>query len=420
MGVATDFEIPASEPVDLRLHWDFGEQETIDLDCSAVLFDECGFVLDAAFYNNLTAANGAIKHSGEKDTKLPDKANEQITFDLAAIPSNVTSVVLVVNAFCGSTLFKLETAFVRIAKHNSAGNAHLHEMSVCGGKGGAFRETGVVLGVIQRNKGKPSWRFIEKGTPCAGKNFVECLPTIQAIVDEQIEPGIVAERAHRVLNVKHTFMMRKGNVAEIPEQLAQHGLFVGLGWSCRKDIDLDASIIATNQAGKVVGTTYFKDKTGIPGTRHQGDNLTGEGEGDDEVIDINLNKIQDKVASLYVVVNIYSRASFGDVHDSFVRLVSKTDNKVLNYYKLDSKIASRGLVFLRIFRRPLGMGWAVEALGKGCEGNTAMSRETVRALTSGPEERSTKMMAQAQGSTSNFTIFLVILVVLGFSLLVEL
>lgn len=383
----------ANQIIDVRLHWDFEEgAEKVDLDCSAILFDECGFVVDAAFYNNLGAADGSVKHSGEKNTSLPDGANEQITLELPRIPDNIHAIVLLVNAFCGSTLAKLETAFVSLnttSTGNQGSGTKLHEMSVCGGAKGAFRDTGVVLGLLRRKKGA-AWGWEEEGKSCGGRNFLESLKAVQAVVDARIEPGVVAERGNRVLNTTKTFFMKKGNVAEIPEEIANGGgLFIGLGWTCGKKIDLDASVIAMKENGHVEGITCFKNLTGVPGTRHHGDNLTGAGDGDDEVIDLHLDLVPKRVKSLFVVVNIYTKwASFQDVSDAYVRLVSrpgggkqgagdKKGDHVLNNYKLDGTIKNRGVVFLRIFRRPLNMGWALEALGTGCEGQKADRKSVV-------------------------------------------
>lgn len=128
-----------------------------------------------------------------------------------------------------------------------------------------------------------------------------------------------------------------------------------------------------------------------PGMRHTGDNLTGEGDGDDEVIIIYLNQVPSHVNELYLTVHCFNSATgFQEVYDAFVRMFLPNGHEML-YYPLDGALYSRGLVFCKIFRnkaiRKFGGSesnsstkWSVEALGWGCDGQTAMSPQTQRVV----------------------------------------
>jgi tellurium resistance protein TerD len=82
-------------------------------------------------------------------------------------------------------------------------------------------------------------------------------------------------------------------------------LFLGLGWECDGAIDLDASVILFNHNNDIVGEVFYghKEEQGI---KHSGDNTTGEGKGDDEVIRFKLNMIPKSIHKIVCTVNIYS------------------------------------------------------------------------------------------------------------------
>jgi tellurium resistance protein TerZ len=116
-----------------------------------------------------------------------------------------------------------------------------------------------------------------------------------------------------------------------------------------------------------VDTCYFSNKD-VAGVHHRGDNLTGEGKGDDEVIDVHLSQVSPEVHHLVFVVNIYSDGrSFREVFDSYCRLCSG-GNEVARF-KLDAHIGSRAFIFASISRS--GGGWAMRALGVPCNGKRA-------------------------------------------------
>ena len=83
----------------IGLSWDFYPgTKPVDLDASAVCFDSLGVVQDAVYFNQLTAFNGALKHSGDSTDGSGDGFDETIAFDVDKLPNNVHMVALVVNA----------------------------------------------------------------------------------------------------------------------------------------------------------------------------------------------------------------------------------------------------------------------------------------------------------------------------------
>ena len=146
---------------------------------------------------------------------------------------------------------------------------------------------------------------------------------------------------------------------------------MGLGWDTgnNEDIDLDASCILYNAKGQDIDKVWFMSKKGDGGNvRHQGDNLTGAGEGDDEVIEVDLAKMSSKVQSLVFVVNSFSGQRFTEVRNAFCRLVDDTNNQELVRFDLSDSKPQTGLVMCKIQRG--ASGWVMTAIGEFHEGKT--------------------------------------------------
>lgn len=152
---------------------------------------------------------------------------------------------------------------------------------------------------------------------------------------------------------------------------------VGLGWDTNEtstglDFDLDASIFLLGENKKLVSDSHFifynnlesPDKAVL----HTGDNLTGEGDGDDEQIKIDLTKIDSRIQEIIVVVTIHEaderKQNFGQVRNSFVRIVNTETNEEILKYELDEDFSIETAVeFGRIYNR--NGEWKFEAVGNG-------------------------------------------------------
>lgn len=118
--------------------------------------------------------------------------------------------------------------------------------------------------------------------------------------------------------MEKTFNMKKNDVASLPA--SANSVVVGLGWSCSKSTDFDASIVCLDSAMNKKDIIYYGKKTGS-GIFHRGDNTSGAGSGDDERIKINFDQVPQDITNLFVTVNIYSGASsFGEVRDAYIRI----------------------------------------------------------------------------------------------------
>jgi stress response protein SCP2 len=148
---------------------------------------------------------------------------------------------------------------------------------------------------------------------------------------------------------------------------------MGLGWDPIKsrgmfgnrtpDIDLDASAVLFADQ-HIVDVCYYGQLASKDGSiRHQGDNLTGEGEGDDEVINVDLTRIPPHVTTVLFIVTSYRGHTFDMLSNAFCRLVDDTTNAELARYTLQGAgLNYTGMVMAKIMR--VGGDWKLQALGE--------------------------------------------------------
>ncbi|MFE1958145.1 TerD family protein [Streptomyces sp. NPDC059479] len=171
-------------------------------------------------------------------------------------------------------------------------------------------------------------------------------------------------------------LSKGGNVSLTKAAPNLTAVTVGLGWDVRtttgSDFDLDASALLTNAEGKVAvdGNFVFFNNLKSPdgSVEHTGDNLTGEGEGDDEAIKVNLAAVPADVDKIVFPVSIYEaesrQQSFGQVRNAFIRVVNQADNNELARYDLSEDASTEtAMVFGELYRN--GTEWKFRAIGQG-------------------------------------------------------
>ncbi|MEH7545309.1 MULTISPECIES: TerD family protein [Bacillaceae] len=162
-------------------------------------------------------------------------------------------------------------------------------------------------------------------------------------------------------------------------------LFGGLfgGGASSSNVDCDASVIMLGANDKLQNNKdviYFGNlKSNDGSVQHSGDNLTGDGDGDDEQIMIDLSRVPANIQKLVFVVNIYDcvkrKQHFGMIQNAFIRVVNPTTNQELLHYNLtDNYSGLTCLVTGEIYRH--GNEWKFAAVGSGT--NAASLSEVVR------------------------------------------
>ena len=171
-------------------------------------------------------------------------------------------------------------------------------------------------------------------------------------------------------------LSKGGNVSLTKAAPNLTGVMVGLGWDVRTttgaDFDLDASAIICNASGKVISDQHFVFFNNLRSpdgaVEHQGDNLTGSGEGDDEQVKVNLAGLPVEADKVVFTVSIYDaetrNQSFGQVQNAFIRVVNSADNNELARFDLTEDASTEtAMVFGELYRN--GDEWKFRAVGQG-------------------------------------------------------
>jgi tellurium resistance protein TerD len=171
-------------------------------------------------------------------------------------------------------------------------------------------------------------------------------------------------------------LSKGGNVSLTKEAPGLTDVLVGLGWDVRTtdgaDFDLDASAILLADTDKAISDKHFVFFNNLKSpdnmVEHTGDNLTGEGEGDDEAIKVNLAGMGQDVQKIVFPVSIYdadSRSqSFGQVRNAFIRVVNAANNSEIARYDLSEDASTEtAMVFGELYRS--GAEWKFRAVGQG-------------------------------------------------------
>lgn len=173
-----------------------------------------------------------------------------------------------------------------------------------------------------------------------------------------------------------------GNVSLSKEAPGLTKILIGLGWDTRAtdgaDFDLDASAFLLAESGKVRSDAdfifYNQLKSSDGSVEHTGDNLTGEGEGDDEAIKVDLSRVPEAIQRIAVAVTIHDadnrKQNFGMVQNAFIRVVNDSDNKEIARYDLSEDYSTEtALIFGEVYRH--GAEWKFRAVGQGFQGGLA-------------------------------------------------
>lgn len=171
-------------------------------------------------------------------------------------------------------------------------------------------------------------------------------------------------------------LTKGGNVSLTKAAPGMTAVLVGLGWDARTttgdDFDLDASALLLNTTGKVVSDKhfiFFNNTTSPDGSvEHTGDNLTGEGEGDDETIKVNLAAVPAEVDKIVFPVSIYEgqarQQGFGQVRNAFIRIVNQSGNAEIARYDLTEDASTEtAMIFGELYRN--SGEWKFRAVGQG-------------------------------------------------------
>ncbi|MFZ2175242.1 MAG: TerD family protein [Rhodococcus sp. (in: high G+C Gram-positive bacteria)] len=194
-------------------------------------------------------------------------------------------------------------------------------------------------------------------------------------------PAAPAAPAEVSLTKARPVSLTKGQKVTLRKEggVALTSIQMGLGWdplekrgmfgnrSANVDLDASAVLFADNN---LIDVAYYGQLTSKDGSiRHQGDNLTGEGEGDDEVILVDLTRVPPHVTTIVFIVTSYRGHTFEQVKNAFCRLVDTTTRAELARFTLQGGMPFTGMVMAKVYRA--GGEWKMQAIGEGIQAKHA-------------------------------------------------
>ena len=159
-------------------------------------------------------------------------------------------------------------------------------------------------------------------------------------------------------------------------------VFIGLGWNINAtdtgaDFDIDASVFLLNSNEKLISDRHFifynnlTSPDSAKSVQQRGDNRTGAGEGDDEIIDVNLRTVPTEVEKIAIAVTIHEaqqrKQNFGQVNNAFVRIVNcENEQEIIRYDLTEDYSTETALIMAELYRQ--SGEWRMNALGSGYQG----------------------------------------------------
>ena len=177
--------------------------------------------------------------------------------------------------------------------------------------------------------------------------------------------------------------LQKGQKISLEKEAggALSSVVMGLGWDVAKkkglfgfgggnqSIDLDASCFMFDDNNRPVDLVWFRQLRSKDGSiQHSGDNLTGEGDGDDEQIAVNLARVPAQVKSLVFTVNNFTGQDFSQVENAYCRLVDGQSGKEIARYDLSAQGSHNAQIMAKLYRH--NGEWKMHAIGENGRGET--------------------------------------------------
>lgn len=353
----------------------------VRLDVSSLLLTADGKVRsddDFIFYNQPTGPGVTYRSGG-------GTAPDAITVDTSAVPPGIEKIVVTASPdAAGQTFQGIEpTATIRNADDNSVlasftppqlGSETALVIVEVYLRNGAWKARAVGQGYANGLAGIATdfGVSVEEPTPAAPQPTPAPQPQVTTPPPPSAPPTTTAaptpppsgkinlDKGRVSLQKNQTVSLVKGGRPLLSQ------VKMGLGWEPAfrgKDIDLDASVIAYGPQRNHIDSCYFGKLSIVNGAiKHSGDNLTGEGGGDDEVIVVDLGRLPQEVTGLVFTVNSFSGQKFTEVAKAYCRLLDAASGEELVRFDLTSAEAQTGVIMAKLIKQFSGE-WEMTALG---------------------------------------------------------
>ena len=323
--------------VKVGLGWDFTANNVFDLDASVTAFDENNEPIESIYFGHLKGLNGSVKHYGDNLTGKGEGDDEVIKIELNRVPKKVSSLAVTINSYRKNSIIKAKNAFIRLfngATNKEIGIFILNETKDC---------IGLLLGLFERNRQTGGWLFRVMVDPIEGNMVTKSYPSLKILLNgysESFNSSFVNNHQRHPLPGEPIFT--PGTWIELNPGI----IYIGLGWDILPGniYDLDASVISFDGNNSVMEIIYHKNLKSVDGSI----NTTGLGEGDNEVLSINLVSINPNVNTMAVIVNSFKGNSMIGLKSAFIRLYDQT--KLIGCHVIGQGSETTGLL-LGLFRK---------------------------------------------------------------------
>jgi len=387
---AEDLSLPSNR-YRFGVSWDALSGRSVDIDLQCIVVDFSGAIIDCAYYNNLKAVR-AITHSGDEAVGKPDNIEEMVWVNLLKLPPSVAMLIFVVAAYSGGSLKDIANGRLLVMEERETSEIAVLNLERSSASvnvvAAMFRNP--LDGRGPRNSWRWSMRIVNEVVQ-EGRHFMDVLPHLSGIIRSFLP--------HAPKKLKVAFAMEKGGVLDLPQSLGQ--ITVGLGWDVDEgEVVSDVSAVLMDQNGMDLEAVFFgRLESESHGIQHTGDNLTGKGNGDDEQILVNLDRIGDSVQQIFFVVNIYTpQKTFSQFAEPFCRILDNSSGSELCRYSVRDAGGVSGLIIARIAREA-GDRWGFHALGLPCRGRTY--KDSLPQLRTACKVKTASLMLRTQSSGSN-------------------
>ena len=303
--------IQVMEPlVMVGLGWDFTGRETFDLDASITAFTHEYSLVESIYFSHKIGLNNSIIHMGDNTTGEGAGDDEVIKVLLHKIPKRVHFLAVTINSYKRNSLIKARSAYIRLFTPNyHLGKYLLNRTKDC---------IGLLLGVFERNPTQNSWYFRVMADPIKGNKVTESIDDIKTLLG-----SYSMDSYNSAPTIQHPLPGEP--IIEFNKwiKLQNRFTYVGLGWNIQRGLnfDLDASILTFDKMNRLMEIIYHKNMRSYDGSIvHCGDNRTGAGEGDDEVLSVDFARINPNTFTMAVIINSFKGNSMMHILNAFIRL----------------------------------------------------------------------------------------------------
>ncbi|MBQ0951467.1 TerD family protein [Streptomyces sp. RK76] len=359
----------------------------VRLDVSGLLLTADGKVRsddDFIFYNQPTGQGVTYRSGG-------GSAPDAIVVDTSAVPPGIEMIVVTASPDAAGQTFQgieptatirnaddnavlatftppqlgTETALVIVEVYlrNGAWKARAVGQGYSNGLAGIATDFGVTVEEPAAPATPPQPQAVTPPPPPAAAPTMPAAPPAPPAAPPAPAPGtgkINLDKGRVSLQKNQTVSLVKGGRPVLSQ------VKMGLGWEPAyrgKDIDLDASVIAYGPQRNHIDSCYFGKLSIVNGAiKHSGDNLTGEGGGDDEVIVVDLGRLPQEVSGLVFTVNSFSGQKFTEVAKAYCRLIDAASGEELVRFDLTSAEPQTGVMMAKLIRQYSGE-WEMTAIG---------------------------------------------------------